>query len=149
MDKSTEHTIVEEIRKHFGAELLSVVLFGSQARGTADEHSDIDLVVIAEGIPKDWRQQDEIIVELRMSPGLISLPVSIILKSPDVVIASLDTVQPLLFGILKSYKVLYDPGNFFETQAEIYRKRMQEWDVQEIDDHVWQVGIIARNAKKR
>jgi len=89
--------IIEEIRKHFGPELVSVVLFGSQARGTADEHSDIDLVVIAERVPKDWRQQDEIITELRMSPGLISLPVSIILKSPDVVIASLDTVQPLLF----------------------------------------------------
>jgi len=149
MDESTENTIIEEMRRHFGDKLVSVVLFGSQARGTADEHSDIDLVVIAEGVPKDWRQQDEIITELRMSPGLISLPVSIILKSPDVVTASLDTVQPLLFGILKGYRVLYDPTSFFETQAEIYRKRMREWDVREIDDHVWEVGVIARNAKRK
>ena len=149
MDKSTENTIIEEMKKQFGPELISVVLFGSQARGTADEHSDIDLVVIAEGVPKDWRQQDEVINEIRMSPGLISLPVSIILKSPDVVIASLNTVQPLLFGILKSYRVLYDPENFFETQAQIYRKHMQEWDVREIDDHVWEVGVIARNAKRK
>jgi hypothetical protein len=84
-----------------------------------------------------------------MSPDLVDLPVSIILKSPNVVKASLDTVQPLLFGILKGYKVLYDRENFFETQAQIYRKRMQEWDVQEIDDHVWQVGIIAENAKRK
>lgn len=77
------------------------------------------------------------------------LPVSIILKSPDVVIGSLDAVQPLLFGILKSYKALYDLDNFFETQAEVYRKHMQEWDVQEIDDHVWQVGIIAEEAKRK
>ena len=149
MDKSIEHKIIEEIKKHFGCKLTSVVLFGSQARGTADEHSDIDLVVIAEGTPSDWRQQDEIITELRMSPGLISLPVSIILKSPGVVRASLDTVQPLLFGILKSYKVLYDPSSFFERQAEVYRKRMQEWDVREIGDHVWEVGVIARNAKRK
>jgi predicted nucleotidyltransferase len=148
MDKAIEHTIIEEMKEYFGSELMSVVLFGSQARGTADEHSDIDLVVIAESIPKDWRQQDEMINELRMSPGLVKLPVSIILKSPDVVRASLDTVQPLLFGILKSYKVLYDPSSFFERQAEVYRKRMQEWDVQEIGDHVWEVGVIARNAKR-
>ena len=149
MDKSVEHTIIEEMKGYFGDELVSVVLFGSQARGTAHEHSDIDLVVIAEGVPEDWRQQDKIIGKLRMSPRLIRFPISIILKSPDVVKASLDTVQPLLFGILKSYKVLYDPKNFFEAQAEIYREHMREWDVQEVDDHVWRVGIIAEDAKKR
>jgi len=149
MDKSIEHKIIEVIEKQFGNRLVSVVLFGSQARGTADKHSDIDLVVIVEGIPSDWRKQREIINKLTMSSGLIHLPVSIILKSPDVVKASLDIVQPLLFGILKSYEVLYDPGNFFETQAKIYRRHMQEWDVQEIGEHVWKVGIIAENAKRK
>ncbi|MFC1719387.1 nucleotidyltransferase domain-containing protein [Candidatus Poribacteria bacterium] len=149
MDELIEHKIIEEMKEYFGSELVSVVLFGSQARGTADEHSDIDLVVIAEGVPSDWHEQGEIINELRTSPALIRLPVSIILKSPDVVIGSLESVQPLLFGILKSYKALYDPDNFFEIQAEVYRKHMQEWDVQEIGDHVWEVGVIARNAKRR
>ncbi len=149
MDELIEHKIVEEMKRYFGSELVSVVLFGSQARGTAGEYSDIDLVVIVEGITSDWREQDKIIIELKRSPGLTRLPVSIILKSPDTVIASLDVVQPLLFGILKSYKVLYDLSNFFETQAEVYRKHMQEWDVQEIDDHVWQVGIIAEEARKK
>ena len=149
MDKSVEHTIIEEMKKYFGDQLVSVVLFGSQARGTADEHSDIDLVVIAEGVPKDWRQQDEMIIELKVSPGLINLPVSIILKSPDVVKASLDTVQPLLFGILKSYRVLYDPDNFFETQAQTYRRHMQEWDVREIGDHVWKVGAAPEDAREK
>lgn len=149
MDKSTEHTIIEEMRRQFGPKLVSVVLFGSQARGTADEHSDIDLLVIAEEVPTDWRQQSKIICELRISPRLVDLPVSIILNRPDAVKASLDTVQPLLFGILKSYKVLYDPRDFFETQAQIYRKHMREWDVQEIDDHVWRVGVIAEYAKRK
>jgi len=148
MDKSTKDKIIKEIEKQFGTGLVSVVLFGSQARGTADRYSDIDLIVIAEGIPFDWREQREIVNELIMSPELIHSPVSIILKSPDVMKASLDTVQPLLFGILKSYEVLYDPQNFFEMQAQIYRKHMQEWDVQEIGEHVWKVGIIAGNAKR-
>jgi len=149
MDRSLEQKITKEIKNHFGTELVSIVLFGSQARGTADEHSDIDLLVIAEGVPSDWRQQRDIVNKIIMSPELINLPVSIILKSPDVVKASLDTVQPLLFGILKGYKVLYDPTQFFEIQAQIYRERMREWDVKEIGDHVWEVGIIAENAKRR
>ena len=149
MDKLIEHTIIEEMKRHFGSELVSVVLFGSQARGTADEHSDIDLVVIVEGMSSQWDEQKEIILELKMSPKFFGLPISIILKSPDVVKASLETIQPLLFGILKSYRVLYDPEGFFETQAQIYRKRMQEWDVQEIGDHVWKVGVIAEEARRK
>ncbi len=149
MDELIEHKIIEEMRRYFGSELVSVVLFGSQARGTAGEYSDIDLVVIVEGMSSEWDEQKEIILELKMSPKFFGLPVSIILKSPDVVKASLDTIQPLLFGILKSYRVLYDPAGFFETQAQIYRERMQEWDVQEIGDHVWEVGVIARNAKRK
>ncbi len=149
MDELIEHKIIEEMKRYFGSELVSVELFGSQARGTADEHSDIDLVVIVEIIPSDWRQQRDIINKLTRSPNFMGLPISVILKSPDVVEASLDSVQPLLFGILKSYKALYDPEGFFETQAQIYRKHMEEWDVQEVDDHVWQVGIIAEDAKKR
>jgi predicted nucleotidyltransferase len=147
--ESTENIIVDEVKKKFGTDLISIVLFGSQARGTADEHSDIDLLVITENIPSDWHEKGGIINELRLLPGLIKLPVMFILNSPGAVKASLDSVQPLLFGILKGYKVLYDPGNFFETQAQIYRENMQEWDVQEVEDHVWRVGVIAEDAKKR
>ena len=128
---------------------MSVVLFGSQARGTANEHSDIDLLIITEDAPDDWRQQREIINKFRISKGLADLPVSIILKNPDVVKTSLEVIQPLLFGILKSYKVLYDPSNFFEMQAQTYQKHMREWNVQEISDHVWRVGIITENVKRK
>ncbi|HGJ64794.1 TPA: nucleotidyltransferase domain-containing protein [bacterium] len=149
MDKEIEDKIINGIKEYFGSSLISIVLFGSQAQGTATEHSDIDLVVIAKGIPSDWRKQDEIIRNTRWSSGLSALPISIILKSPTAVKSSLNLIQPLLFGILKSYKVLYDPTNFFETQAEIYRKNMKKWRVEEIADHTWRVGVIADDAKRR
>ncbi|MDQ1317723.1 MAG: uncharacterized protein QG641_400 [Candidatus Poribacteria bacterium] len=149
MNKDIENKIVKELKKFFGDKLVSVVLFGSQARGTANEYSDIDLVVIAKRIPSDWRKQDEVIRKVRWSEGLSDLPVSIILKNPTMVKSSLSVIQPLLFGILKSYKVLYDPTNFFETQAEIYRKKMKKWRVEEIADHTWHVGVIAEDARRR
>ena len=149
MDKNIENRIIEGIKKHFSDKLVSIVLFGSQARGTANEHSDIDLIVIAKRIPSDWRKQDEVIRNVRWSDGLSDLPVSIILKSPYNVKSILNTIQPFLFGILKSYKVLYDPTNFFETQAEIYRKNMKKWRVEEIGEDAWRVGVIADEARKR
>jgi len=149
MDKDIENRIIEGIKKHFGDKLVSIVLFGSQARGTATEHSDIDLVVIAKGVPSNWRKQKEIILVVRWSEELSSLPVSIILKNPTTVKSSLSVIQPLLFGILKSYKVLYDSTNFFETQAEIYRKNMKKWRVEEIGEDAWRVGVIADEARKK
>ena len=149
MDKDIENRIVEELKKYFGDKLVSVVLFGSQARGTANEHSDIDLVVIAKSVPSDWRKQDDIITDISLSEGLADIPISVILNNPEEIISSLNVIQPLMFGILKNYKILYDSDSFFDTQSQIYRKRMQEWDVQEIADHTWRVGIIAEDAKRR
>jgi predicted nucleotidyltransferase len=149
MDKAIENRIVEGIKRYFGSRIISIVLFGSQARGTATEHSDIDLVVIVKGMPSNWRKQKEINIEVRWIEELSDLPVSIILKNPTTVKSSLSVIQPLLFGILKSYKVLYDPTNFFETQAEIYRKKMKKWKVEEIADHTWRVGVIAEDARRR
>lgn len=45
--------IVAELRSHFqalyGAKLVHLVLFGSQARGSAEVGSDIDVLVVLEG----------------------------------------------------------------------------------------------------
>lgn len=32
----------------------AVILYGSVARGTARRHSDIDIIVVADGLPDDW-----------------------------------------------------------------------------------------------
>lgn len=41
----------EAARRRLGEALVSVVLFGSVARGEADCHSDIDLLLVVEGLP--------------------------------------------------------------------------------------------------
>lgn len=46
----------------FGSQLENVILYGSYARGDADEWSDIDILVLVRGIPREelWRYNGKI-----------------------------------------------------------------------------------------
>jgi predicted nucleotidyltransferase len=44
---------VDEMKRYFDKNLVSVVLYGSLARGDVKKDSDIDLLVIFEDLPKE------------------------------------------------------------------------------------------------
>ena len=48
---------VAAVRRHYGARLVDILIFGSRARGDARPDSDVDLAVILED--GDWRFWDE------------------------------------------------------------------------------------------
>lgn len=47
---------VRELRKHYGFRLEGVVLYGSRARGDAEEGSDIDTLVVLNPIEDFWTE---------------------------------------------------------------------------------------------
>lgn len=47
-----------------GDALVSVVLFGSVARGEAREESDIDVLVIADGFPRSLRERRQLLLDI-------------------------------------------------------------------------------------
>jgi len=55
--------IIQQLKKalksKYGDRIKDVILFGSQASGTAAEHSDYDVLIIARAKP-DWRFEREI-----------------------------------------------------------------------------------------
>jgi len=55
--------IIQQLKKalksKYGDRIKDVILFGSQASGTAAEHSDYDVLIIARAKP-DWRLEREI-----------------------------------------------------------------------------------------
>ena len=63
--KQTQATTITTILDHlakqtierWGRDLVSVVLFGSFARGDAHPHSDVDLLLVVENLPRDWRER--------------------------------------------------------------------------------------------
>jgi predicted nucleotidyltransferase len=101
-----------------GPSLVSVVLFGSAARGDAHPHSDIDLLVVAEGLPASRLAQHEIVApaDALLEPHLADLrqrgmlvDVSPILKTPQQVLR----MPPLLLDMVEDAVILYDRGGFF------------------------------------
>ncbi|WP_456396171.1 nucleotidyltransferase domain-containing protein [Thermococcus sp.] len=65
------------LKERYGGRIREIILFGSVARGDAGEESDIDVLVIAEGISQ--KEISELTWEVLMRTGEV---VSAIVESP-------------------------------------------------------------------
>jgi hypothetical protein len=123
-------TILEEVlslcRQTFKTRLVSVVLFGSYAQGTASPESDIDLLVIVQQLPADPEPQEKLLDSIEI-PILKKYHrcVSVILATPEAVQNEVNRENPLFFGIWTGYSVLLDSGDFFRNCMEIVRHHIQ------------------------
>ena len=103
-DETTEQAIqmmVERLVDRFDPD--QIILFGSQARGTAGPGSDVDLLVIMPISGSKRARQ----LELRMALHDIAVPKDIILATPDEVARRRDIVGTIIRPALREGKVLY------------------------------------------
>ncbi|HZI20166.1 MAG TPA: nucleotidyltransferase domain-containing protein [Pyrinomonadaceae bacterium] len=85
-----------------------VILFGSQARGTADQHSDIDLLVIGDRpLNEVWSRRREI-GKIRRSLPPTKIPVDILFFTPDEVLKWRDTTNHIISEAFQEGEVLYE-----------------------------------------
>jgi len=65
--------ILSEVLKALSArlqeDLVSVVLFGSHARGNPRQHSDIDLVIVVKNLPSGWRERGALELSIESGSG--------------------------------------------------------------------------------
>lgn len=57
-------TLLKKLIEHFGDNLISMVVFGSVARGEARRDSDIDLLLVINGLPKSRFKRQDIFMEI-------------------------------------------------------------------------------------
>jgi uncharacterized protein len=85
-----------------------LILFGSQARGTANQYSDIDLLVVAS---KDrWKTPNRLreISRLRRALPRLGFPVDILLFTPSEVEYWSDAQNHVVYEALQNGIVLYE-----------------------------------------
>lgn len=102
----------------FGERLCSVVLFGSVARGDWNENSDLDMLLVIKGLPKNVLERDQKILPLaRGLPHAITF----VSYAPE----ELAETPPLLLDVAVDGILLYDTG-FMREKINHIRKRLEE-----------------------
>ncbi|HXG15823.1 MAG TPA: HEPN domain-containing protein [Calidithermus sp.] len=106
-----------EVQAHYGSRLVALAVFGSVARGTPREDSDVDLLVVAgdlpDGVParlEEFRAVERRLDEARRGVARDGRPtfLSPVLKTP----AEVEVGSPLFHDLVEDAKILYDPRGF-------------------------------------
>jgi predicted nucleotidyltransferase len=118
------------IREVYGDALSAVALFGSVARRTARVDSDIDVLVIVEGLPRGRRARLDTFeaVERRLAGALralarsgIQTELSPILRTPQ----DLSIASPLMLDLTEDAVVLEDRGGILGRALDDLRARLR------------------------
>jgi HEPN domain-containing protein/predicted nucleotidyltransferase len=97
-------------------DITGVVVFGSRAKGKATPHSDIDLLIVADGInQRRHRRVEEIISIKRYLKGL---PADILLLTRQEVKSNFRNHNPLFLDIAEDGIIVIDKDKFLENLME-------------------------------
>ncbi len=120
----------DALHRYFGSRLVSVVLYGSVARGEASAASDIDLLVVAESLPEGRHARNTILDEIDQAflPVLTEwhrqkyyVDLSVLLFTP----AEARRMRPLYLDLVEDAILLYDRDHFFATILKQLRRRLE------------------------
>ena len=145
LDGMVVRRFVKDCGDLFGSRLVSVVLFGSVARNTAVKGSDIDLIVIAEGLPFRSLDRRRLFSDLRVIYLMkYGVKLSVMPLAPGDLQA--EKINPLFYGVLTGYKILYDRKGFFAGCIESMRpqitKNSPEYSVGGRDGKRWKIADL-------
>ena len=93
--------IVETILRDYGP-VEKIILFGSAARGDADEHSDIDLIIV--------KETKKSFVRRSVEAPYFCVPSDIFVYTPQEFVQMKENENPFLLSALEEGIVLYERG---------------------------------------
>jgi predicted nucleotidyltransferase len=117
---------METWRESLGQRLVSLVLFGSVARGEARDGSDIDLLVVGEGFPKSLRERRALLLaawaRATAERRLPAIEWNLVTKTPE----EAQHHSPLYLDMVEDGIVLVDRDGFFQSILDAMQQRMRE-----------------------
>lgn len=112
--------LVEAYKAYLGDKLISMVLFGSRARGDYAKSSDFDILIIAESLPERYLAR---MGYIRAPLSNFEEKVSVIAKTPE----EFDSCfPPLYLDIALDGKILMDKDNFMENRLKNIRRIIED-----------------------
>lgn len=115
INKRFRKKIVDCYQRYLGDNLISIIFFGSRARGKGKKNSDYDLFIIAENLPEDYLERLGFLRKPLFDYN-IEERVAIIAKTKKEIENSF---PPLFLDLAVDGKIFYDRGFFKKKQAKI------------------------------
>lgn len=134
MNNDFTSRLVEAYKAHLGDKLISIVLFGSQARGDYRESSDFDILIIAKSLPERHLAR---MGYIRTTLLNFKEKVSIIAKTPE----EFDSCfPPLYLDMAMDGKILIDKDKFMEKRLKKIKKIIENSTLHRVkqgDEFFW------------
>ncbi len=132
------------LKQKLNNDLLSVVLFGSFVKGNFTSTSDIDVLVICEAPPKDWRARDKMVLELTEDIEIkYGTPIHTTLVSKEEITPAIESVSPLMLEIYDANEIVYDKDDFFGQLLKSFEKNIHLWQAKKIEKGIWKIPGLA------
>jgi predicted nucleotidyltransferase len=114
------HLALEE---RWERDLVTLAVFGSRAQGRERGESDLDLLVVIEGLPRRRLERHAVILELAhgVSDEFAEI-MSAIPLTPD----EARTIKPYYLGFLEGHRLLVDRDGFFRRILDRLEQRLRE-----------------------
>jgi hypothetical protein len=144
LKEGLEH-FVDLLRSQWGEALVSVIVFGSYARGEAHSESDLDLLLIMKDLPKGRLTRRELIYQLEKRIGdQFAATISTIILTPE----EAQVVKPYYLGVLSGHFVLFDRDGFFVTVLQRLQRRLAELGSERCrDSEGYEYWILKKDAR--
>jgi len=114
----TLNELKSSLLKEFGDKVKSIVVYGSVARGEADEESDLDVFIVLED-NSIYRRVSDIAYKIDLKNRTAT---SIFWVTPKELMKYLKNGSPFIENVASEGFVLYDDGVFTRVRESIYKK---------------------------
>jgi predicted nucleotidyltransferase len=151
--KALLNKLLDLTKNYYNDRLISLVLYGSVARGTAKNDSDIDIILITDNLSHTDSMDRFLLIEekLKESPEFISITKSGCTPELKPILFSQEEASEsryIFLDIVNDGIILYDRKDFFNKRLEKLRMNLKELKSKRIfqKDGSW-YWILAPNLK--
>lgn len=127
--------------ERFEDNLISLILFGSVARGTAGKESDIDLLIILKDAPDVYYERLEpvIDIELKLRESASEKEQAPLIST--IILSEKEAMENrnIFLDMIDSSIILYDINNFFKNRLKELKNRLSELGSKKVvlEDKTW------------
>ncbi|QXJ32282.1 nucleotidyltransferase domain-containing protein [Saccharolobus shibatae] len=125
------NNMIKIMKEEFKDDLISVVLYGSVARGDNRNDSDVDILIVMDNLPRDsmlkrirlfeTKVEDKLNLDEYWNKGYY-VSLSPILKTPE----EAGKISPLYLDMVYDALILYDKDEFFTKILQKLKERLTE-----------------------